>query len=160
MTVFRSSVNVGTGGAAALACAIERFERWGFTLSNQSSTHARLQGPGMRSNREARARGASLVTLTWSGSTLALDAELGAADKMARFCKVFPVALGVGLGFVLGTVYWFVFSWKIALVGLGAGTAFAIPWLALGPWMATTVYGDTREGLQAVLQAAWEASER
>lgn len=156
MTSFLDSVSVGTGGVVALGKAQERFEQWGFEVLERDELRIVLRGPGMHSNREARARGASKVTLAVHGEQLVLDAQMGAADRMERFCRVFPVGLCLLLGVVLGAIFWFVFPPKIALVAPLFCLLTAVPWLAIGPAMGQTVQREAREGLRSVLAQARE----
>ena len=159
MNTYHASTSVGSHGEAALACATERLVRWDFQVVDRSPGRVVLHGPGLRSTREARARGASRVTLLLVGETLELSAELGAADRMARFCRVFPISLCLTLGAILGTTFLFVFPFQLALVGYGAGLVTAAPWMALGPLMGEQVYQESRKGLESVLRAAREAAE-
>ncbi len=156
MTSFLDSVSVGPSGVAALGKAQERFEQWGFEVLERDELRVVLRGPGMHSNREARARGASKVTLAVLGEQLVLDAQMGAADRMERFCRVFPVGLCLLLGVVLGTIFWFVFPPKIAFVAPLFCLLTAVPWLAIGPAMGQTVQREAREGLRSVLAQARE----
>ena len=160
MNEFQASIPVGTGGEAALKAASERFLVWGFAPQEHSAEYVRLKGPGLNSSRMAHARGASAVELALVDQELRLRAELGAADRMERFCRYFPIGLSAGLALILGTVFAFVFPFHIAAIAIVGTLATGLPWLFLGPWMGRKVQRDARAGLQSVLQhAQWVAQD-
>jgi len=160
MNVFDGTIPVGAGGEAALNAASERFLVWGFTPQERSAGYALLEGPGLNSSRLAQARGASSVELALVDQELRLRAELGAADRMERFCRYFPIGLSASLGLILGTVFAFVFPLHIAAIAVLGTLATGLPWLFLGPWMGRKVQRDARAGLQSVLQhAQWVAQD-
>src|SRR5947208_2192838 len=69
----------------------------GFRLDARTTDSVRLTGPGMNSNRQSPLLGASQIDICFHQGQINLAADLGAAERMIRFVRIFPIALNGGL---------------------------------------------------------------
>src|SRR5262245_16864901 len=89
----------------AIDLAVVALSSLGFRLHARTPDSATLSGPGMNSSRQSPLVGASLLDIRAERGELALTAELGSAERMMRFVRIFPIALNAGLGVVLLIVF-------------------------------------------------------
>lgn len=133
--------------------AVQMAAAAGFVIESQMGPAIELRGPGMQSSRQNPLCGASRMRWVRDGRAVTLEAELGGAKWMARFVKVFPLALTLGLVVVLGVVFAFVFDPQqqiTTLAALGAIAVFdTVIWLVLGPVMARGIENRTRQALDS-----------
>ena len=133
--------------------AVQMAAAAGFVIEPPLGPAFELRGPGMQSSRQNPLCGASRMRWVQDGRTVTLEAELGGARWMARFVKVFPLALTLGLVVVLGIVFGFVLAPQqqiMTLATLGAIAVFdTVIWLLLGPMMARGIENRTRQALDS-----------
>jgi hypothetical protein len=132
----------------------------GFQLTSRTPTSLQAIGPGMNNSRESALVGASHITINNSRGELTLEAELGGAERLGRFAKLFPLALVLALAGVLSVVFLLTFgpgSWVISVVG--GSVLFALPWLVVGPLIAGSIHRRTCRGLDAFLASMVVAGE-
>ena len=136
----------------ALSLAETSLTTLGFRFTQRSPEKLEAEGPGLNSTRQNPIMGASRIEIVARQNQMNLRAELGGARTMVRFVTIFPVALCLGLGLILSTVFFFAFGpgWPIASVALTCA-AIAVVWVFLGQWMAKGIEHRTRESLDALL---------
>jgi hypothetical protein len=150
-----------TGDAdKALRLAESSLTAVGFQLIARTPTSLEAVGPGMNNSRESALVGASHIVIKGGRGELTLDAELGGADRLGRFAKLFPLALVLALAVILSVVFLFVFGPGLWVVGVSTGTVlFALPWLVVGPLIAGSIKKRTCRGLDAFLSSMVVAGE-
>jgi hypothetical protein len=142
-----------TGDAdKALRLAESSLAAVGFQLTARTPTSLEAIGPGMNNSRESALVGASHIVIHHGRGELTLDAELGGAERLGRFAKLFPLGLVLVMAVVLSVVFLFVFGPGSWIISVGAATGlFALPWLVVGPLMAGSIHRRTCRGLDAFL---------
>ena len=138
--------------AKALGLAESALTGFGFRLTQRTAASLEMVGPGMNSSRESPLMGASRIHVVGTSGELALEADLGGVEWMARFVTLFPVSLALGLGILFFVVFSIVFGPGPWMIGVAAGCGgLALMWLVLGPWMARSIRKRTCRGLDALL---------
>jgi hypothetical protein len=143
---FRGDTGKAFGLAESALTAI------GFRLTERTAGSVELVGPGMNNSRESALVGASRIRIVGGSGELAVEADLGGVERMARFVTLFPPGLCLALGVLLSVVFSAIHgpgAWVIAVAAATAGAA--LPWLLLGPWMARRIRARTCRGLDALL---------
>lgn len=139
----------------AFDLAIAALTALGFRLDSRTADSVRLTGPGMHSNRQSPLLGASRLDINLHHGTLDLAAELGAAERMIRFVKIFPIALNCGLTVVFLVVFGIIFVGRFPLFWIcpvmGIPLINGAVWAVLGPWMARSIHQRTCRGLDTLL---------
>lgn len=148
----------------SLDLAIAALTALGFRLDERTPDAARLSGPGMNNSRQSPLLGASLLDLRAERGALALKAELGGAERMMRFVRVFPIALNAGLGVLFLIVFGLTAGQRLpfatwATPVLGVTLINAAVWVFLGPWMARKIHERTCRGLETLLSSLVAAGE-
>ncbi len=148
----------------AFDLAITALTALGFRLDQRTADSARLTGPGMNSSKQSPLVGASKLDLSTRRGELALAAELGGAERLMRFVRVFPIALNVGLGLLFCVIFsvtmgqrvrfWTLMTPVITVVLINAAV-----WVFLGPWMARLIHQRTCRGLETLLSSMVAAGE-
>jgi len=143
---FDKSVDLAVAALTAL----------GFRLESRTADSVRLKGPGMNSNRQNALLGASRLDINLRQGQLDLAADLGAADRLMQFVKVFPISISCGLGLALlaGFAITFagwapVFLWIIPVVAITLLNV--VLWAILGPRIARSIHQRTCRGLDTLL---------
>jgi hypothetical protein len=148
----------------AFDLAITALSALGFRLDHRTADSARLTGPGMNSSRQSPLVGASKLELSARRGELALAAELGGAERLMRFVRIFPIALNVGLGLMFFAIFSVTLGQR---VGAGAWMTPVVAvvlinaavWAFLGPWMARLIHQRTCKGLETLLSSMVTAGE-
>jgi hypothetical protein len=140
----------------ALDLAIAALTALGFRLDERTADFVRLTGPGMNSNRQSPLVGASQLDIRLRQGQLELAADLGAAERMMRFARIFPIALNGGLALVFLAVFGTIFAGRVAPLFwlspvIGVTLLNGVVWAVLGPWIARSIHQRTCRGLDALL---------
>jgi hypothetical protein len=140
----------------ALDLAIAALSAVGFRLDERTADSVRLTGPGMSSNRQSPLVGASQLDIRLRQGQLDVAADLGAAERMIRFARIFPIALNGGLALVFLAVFGTIFAGRVAplfwLIPVIAVTLLnGAVWAVLSPWIARSIHQRTCRGLDALL---------
>lgn len=144
----------------ALRLAESSLASVGFQLTARTKASLEAVGPGMNNSRESALVGASHIVINHGRGELTLDAELGGAERLGRFARLFPLGLVAALAVVLSIVFLLVFGpglWVISVVA--AAVLFAVPWLLVGPLIAGSIHRRTCRGLDAFLASMVVAGE-
>jgi len=144
--------------------AITALTTLGFRLDQRRADAIQLTGPGMNSSRQSPLVGASKLDIKFHQGQLDLAAELGAAQRLMRFVKTFPIALSFGLGLLFLVVFGLVFAGRApAMLWLGPTLGVTLingaMWAILGPWIARTIHQRTCRGLETLLASMAAAGE-
>jgi hypothetical protein len=110
----------------------------------------------MNSNRQSPLVGASRLEISLRQGQLDLAAELGAAERMIRFVRIFPIVLNGGLALVFLVVFGTIFAGRAAplfWIGpvIGVTLLNGAVWAVLSPWIARSIHKRTCRGLDALL---------
>ena len=138
--------------AKAFGMAESALTGLGFRLTDRTAASIELAGPGMNSSRESGLMGASRIRISAGHAELAVEADLGGVERLARFLKLFPIALVLCLGVVFAVVFSVTFgsgAWIVAVAAAVGGNAAV--WLVLGPWMAKSFRARTSRALDTLL---------
>lgn len=140
----------------ALDLAIAALTTLGFHLDERTPSSVRFTGPGMNSNRQSPLLGASRLEIRSEHGQIELTAELGAAERLIRFVKVFPIALNLGLGIVFLVFFGTIFGGRANLLFwispvIGVTLLNGAVWVILGPWIARSIHQRTLRGLDSLL---------
>jgi hypothetical protein len=140
----------------AFDLAINALAAIGFRLDTRTADSVRLTGPGMHSNRQSPLLGASQIDICFRQGQIDLAADLGAAERMIRFVRIFPIALNGGLCLVFFALFWTLFArlaapwvWISSIVGVALINGAV--WAVLSPWIARSIHQRTRRGLDTLL---------
>ncbi len=148
----------------AFDLAITALTSLGFRLDQRTADSARLTGPGMNSSKQSPLVGASRLDLSARRGQLALEAELGGAERLMRFVRIFPIALNVGLGLLFFAVFSVTLGQRVG-AGVWVTPVIAVVlinaavWAFLGPWMARLIHQRTCRGLETLLSSMVAAGE-
>jgi hypothetical protein len=124
----------------------------GFRIVARDESTFDAAGPGLGSSRQSALLGASRIQVTRRSTELALEAELGGVQRLARFVTLFPLGLCLFLCVLFFVVFSLVldnFRWVIPVVALTGGNALL--WLFLGPLMSRQFRARTCQGIDALL---------
>lgn len=148
----------------SLDLAVAALTALGFRLDARTSDSARLSGPGMNHSRQSPLVGASLLDLRAERGAMTLTAELGGAERMMWFVRVFPIALNAGLGVLLLIVFALTMGQRLpfamwATPVVGVTLLNGAVWVFLGPWMARKIHQRTCRGLESLLASLVAAGE-
>jgi len=140
----------------ALDLAIAALTALGFRLESRTTDSARLTGPGMNSNRQNPLLGASRLDINLHQGQLDLAADLGAAERLMQFTRVFPIAVNGALGLSLLVSFGIAFAgWAPIFLWLVPVVAIALlngaVWAILGPRIARSIHQRSCRGLDALL---------
>jgi hypothetical protein len=142
----------------AFDLAIAALTALGFHLNERTPSSVRFTGPGMNSNRQSPLLGASRLEIRSHHGHLELTADLGAAERLIRFVRVFPIALNCVLGIVFLVVFGTIFGGRAAPLFwispvIGVTLLNGAVWAILGPWIARNIHQRTLRGLDSLLNA-------
>src|SRR6185369_7360296 len=148
----------------AFDLAIAALTSLGFRLDQRQADSIQLSGPGMNSNRQSPLVGASKLDITFLHGQLDLAADLGAAQRLMRFAKTFPIALSFGLGLVFLVVFASIFAGRApAMLWIGPTVGVTLLngaiWAILGPRIAHSIHQRTCRGLESLLSSIATAGE-
>jgi hypothetical protein len=124
----------------------------GFRIVARDDSSLDATGPGLNSSRQNALLGASRIQVMRRSAELALEAELGGVQRLARFVTLFPVGLSLFLCvlfFVLFSLLFDHFLWVLPVVAMTG--ANALLWLILGPLLARHFRGRTCQGIDVLL---------
>src|SRR3954468_24541825 len=149
----------------AFDLALAALTSLGFRLDQRTTSSVELSGPGMNSNRQSPLLGASRLNISFREGQLDLAAELQAAERLARFARVFSIALTFVLGLTLLIVFGTMFAGRAApLLWLGPVVGVTLlnggVWAVLGPLIPRNIQRRTRHGLESLLTTMVVNSER
>lgn len=151
---FQGDARTALGFAATVLAGI------GFKIVTRDETRLEAEGPGMNNTRESPLTGASRIRLAIRSGQLELEAELGGVQKMVRFVKFFPLALGFGLSVFFVVLFGFILPnvapnapanppspWLVGGIPLMA----VAPWLFIAPVMSGFITRRTIRALDTLL---------
>jgi hypothetical protein len=136
--------------------AVAALTALGFRLNQRTANSLQLTGPGMNSNRQSPLLGASQLDISFRQGQLDLAADLGAAQRLIRFVRIFPIALSGVLGLVFLVVFGAIFAGRAApLFWISPVIAVTLingaVWAVLSPWIARNIHQRTCRGLDTLL---------
>jgi hypothetical protein len=143
---FKGDTGKAFGLAEAALTAI------GFRITERTAGSVEMVGSGMNSTRQSALVGASRIHIRGGRGELALEADLGGVERMARFVTLFPPGLGLALGVLLGVVFSLARvpgNWIVPVAVATGG--YVLLWLVVGPLMARAIRGRTCRGLDVLL---------
>jgi len=148
----------------ALDLAVAALTALGFRLNARTPESAQLSGPGMNNSRQSPLVGASQLELRALPGTLSLAADLGGAQRMMRFIRIFPIALNAALGIIFLVVFGLLVGPRLPLASwltpvVGVTLLNGAVWVVLGPWMARLIHQRTCRGLETLLASMVAAGE-
>lgn len=154
--VYNASRPFSGDAARAFDLAVTALTALGFRLESRTADAVRLKGPGMNSNRQNPLVGASQLDVSVHQGQLDLTADLGAAERMMRFIRTFPIAINCVLGISFLAGFGAMFAGRIApLIWLspiiGLTLINGAIWAVLGPGMARRIRQRTCRGLDQLL---------
>jgi hypothetical protein len=140
----------------ALDLAVAALTALGFRLDERTADSVRLTGPGMNSNRQSPLVGASQLDISRRQGQLNLEANLGAAERLIRFVRIFPIALNAILCVVFLAVFGGIFGGRAAPLFwispvVGVTLINGAVWAVLAPWIARSIHQRTCRGLETLL---------
>ena len=106
-----------------------------FRIIAQTSSTLVVEGPGYTSTRQNALLGMSRGELTFSRSTVSINAEMGGVDRMGRFLLFLLMGMGT-INAAIFIVLWFTIdrlhaqTWFLAIPAL-----VFLPWVFIAPWM-------------------------
>jgi hypothetical protein len=143
---FRGSTDKAFGLAESALTAI------GFRLTERTAASVEMVSPGMNSTRQSALVGASRIHIRGGRGELAVEADLGGVERLARFITLFPLGLSLSLGLFFCVVFGALFGWGTWIIAVAAGTGgTALLWLLLGPLLARGIRARTCRGLDTLL---------
>jgi hypothetical protein len=140
-----------TGSAKrALAVAQSTLISQNFQIVTSNEFELLAKGPGISSTRENPLKAVTDASFIIRNSAIEFKGELGGAEKMVKFLRIFPLALGAFF-LILWTVlaisvpifrHWWIFV--IAILPL-------TPWIVLGPLIGRSIQTRTRAAVDALI---------
>ena len=147
---YSTSVPYTGNAKRALAVAQTTLVSQNFQITSTGEYELSAKGPGINSTRENPLKAVTEATFVVRNSAIEFKGVLGGAERMIRFLRIFPLALG-GFFLLLWTViaitvpifrHWWIFVIAVAPL---------TPWLVLGPLIGRSVQTRTRAAVDALL---------
>jgi hypothetical protein len=140
-----------TGSAKrALAIAQSTLISQNFQITSSSDYELSASGPGVSSTRENPLKAVTEATFIIRNSAIEFSGVLGGAEKMIRFLRILPLAMGAFF-LLLWSIMAFAVPmfrhWWIFVIAI----APLLPWLILGPIIGKSVQTRTRAAVDALL---------
>jgi hypothetical protein len=147
---YSTSVTYTGNAKRALAIAQTTLISQNFQITSSGDYELSARGPGVSSTRENPLKAVTEATFIIRNSAIEFNGVLGGAEKMIRFLRIFPLAMGMFF-LVLWTVmaiavpvfrHWWIFVIAIAPL---------LPWVVLGPLIGRSIQTRTRSAVDALL---------
>jgi len=147
---YSTSVPYTGSAKRALAVAQTTLVSQNFQITSTSDYELSAKGPGVNSTRENPLKAVTEASFVIRNSAIEFAGVLGGAEKMIRFLRIFPLALGAFF-LLLWTImaitvpvfrHWWIFVIAIAPL---------TPWLVLGPMIGRSIQTRTKAAVDALL---------
>ena len=147
---YTTSVSYTGNSKRALAIAQSTLISQHFQVTSISDYELTARGPGVSSTRENPLKAVTEATFIIRNSAIEFKGVLGGAQKMIKFLRILPLAMGAFF-LLLWTImaiavpmfrHWWIFIIAIAPL---------LPWVVLGPLIGRSIQSRTRAAVDALL---------
>lgn len=147
---YSTSVAYTGNPKRALAVAQTTLVSQNFQITSIGEYELSAKGPGINSTRQNPLKAVTQASFVVRNSAIEFTGVLGGAEKMTRFLRIFPLALGA----------FFLLLWTIMAVAVPVfrhwwifviAVAPLTPWLVLGPMIGRSIQTRTRAAVDALL---------
>ena len=147
MMPFHYEVPYSGNAQFAINSALQMLLPLDFKIIDQTESTLTVQGPGYNSTSQNALLGMSRGELSFSRSTISINADLGGVDRMTRFLLFLLMGMGAADAIVFTGLWFYVERLHAQPWFLAIPVLVFLPWVFIAPWMTKWIRKRCEEAL-------------